>query len=155
MPTPQNFSTQSKQKQKTFKMSLFPSMQNSQTFTFNSAEPEVVSHPKAEWNNYRTCSSRGQLLRDLIATGMPENHARKQVDKDFAARGRRRSAIISPPTSPTSPMGRSPIGDRPSANMTEGVASRSPTRNESPWQGFGSSYSEPGAAPRARSPRPY
>ena len=60
----------------------------------------VVSHPPAEWNNFRSESSRGQLLRDLIEIGkMDPVVARAQVDKDFAKRGRMR---VKPPR-PASP----------------------------------------------------
>jgi hypothetical protein len=112
-------------------------------------EMEVVPHTPAKWNNWRTESSRGQLLRDILANGHPslpngkafdEEKARKFVEQEFARRGCKRQAEPVIPASPESPIAASPLQPRASERSVAPNSTMEPSqfshsgRNVSPQQ---------------------
>ncbi|CZT10366.1 uncharacterized protein RAG0_14854 [Rhynchosporium agropyri] len=54
---------------------------------------EIITHEPASWNSYRQTSSRGQLVRDFMESGLPEARAKVRVEEEFTARKPR----IAPP----------------------------------------------------------
>ncbi|PVH76669.1 hypothetical protein DL98DRAFT_640176 [Cadophora sp. DSE1049] len=75
-----------------------PSDQRPRPPTPEHERPEVIQHEPADWNGYRSSSSRGQLMRDFIEQGFPYERAKERVEEEFAAR----NPVVRPPRSGTS-----------------------------------------------------
>ena len=119
-------------------------------------EMEVVPHTPAKWNNWRTESSRGQLLRDILANGHPslpngkafdEEKARKFVEQEFARRGCKRQAEPVIPASPESPRAASPLQPRASVRRSERSVAPNSTMEPSQF-----SHSGRNVSPQQRDP---
>ena len=119
-------------------------------------EMEVVPHTPAKWNNWRTESSRGQLLRDILANGHPslpngksfdEEKARKFVEQEFARRGCKRQAEPVIPASSESPRAASPLQPRASVRRSERSVKPNPTMEPSQF-----SHSGRNVSPQQRDP---
>lgn len=82
---------------------------------------EVIDHESADWNSFRTSSSRGQVLRNFIAQGLPRDKAKLYVEEELEARKPR----------PASRKGGSKL--RPSRPRTPSLAhTESTSRRKSP-----------------------
>jgi len=119
-------------------------------------EMEVVPHTPAKWNNWRTESSRGQLLRDILANGHPplpngksfdEEKARKFVEQEFARRGCKRQAEPVILALPESPRAASPLQPRASVRRSERSVAANPTMEPSQF-----SHSGRNVSPQQRDP---
>ncbi|KAN0101511.1 hypothetical protein V8E51_012021 [Hyaloscypha variabilis] len=132
---------------------------NPQSRQNSDMEPDImiISHPPAEWNNFRNESSRGQLLRDLIENGkMDPAIARKQVGKDFAKRGYKLVKPPPPPASPEPSDASLPVGPKPSQRKTRKDPSPASTRAPSSTQQKSAtrrSRRDPSPPPPSRSER--
>ncbi|XMA19864.1 hypothetical protein WAI453_012655 [Rhynchosporium graminicola] len=122
---------------------------------------EIITHEPASWNSYRQTSSRGQLVRDFMESGLPEARAKVRVEEEFTARKPR----IAPPrrrpsltpmvrTSRTTKTEQSDESERSSRRRDPSPSRTRRSRNSSPAPTASSSRTMRSSRTRNPSPAP-